>query len=299
METEVEKLSREEAIKRGYLENKTVILKPVPRGGKIIKDPVHVGYFMWEGVSLYMSLPLNSRGDLVNVFKDDEERKYFEYVLGVDLSVHKSRNNYWRKFTVKVTKDSMLMTFGKKYDMSDPMDNLRVRVLRAQEIVAETWEKRFSKGHYKFVLVDESHEEDQAEVSLNEMEQVFTFFGGIKASPKKMKEFLRAYLLETRSSKEVPDDAEKTWLIKEIKDVIDNDRTTFLRLTKDKNLEIKQFIASAVKIGAISKEGINKFVIPGEGVSYSFSEIVEFMKKAKEGTDDIYLKIDTQIKTNK
>jgi len=298
METKV--VTKEEAFKQKYLEDRIVILKPIPRGGKIIKDPTHTGYFMWEGASLYLSLPINSRGDLVNIFKSDEERKYFEHELDIDLSVHKTKNNFWRKFTVKITKDGMLMTFGKKFNMADPMDNLRVRVLKAQEIIAEDWDKRFSKGHYKFVLVDESHEENQAEVSLNEMEQVFTFFGGIKSSPKKMKDFLRTYLLETRSSKQVPEDAEKNWLIKEIKDVIDNDRITFLRLSKDDNLELKQLIGNAVKVGAIQKEGINKFIIPGlDNMTFSYSELVEFIKKVKEETDDIYIRIDTQVKNSK
>lgn len=297
---EIKVVTKEEAFKEKYLENRIVILKPIPRGGKIIKDSTHTGYFMWEGASIYLSLPLSSRGDLVNIFKTDEERRYFEHVLDIDLSVHKSRNNYWRKFTVRIIKDGMLMTFGKKFDLSDPMDNLRWRVLKTQEIIAESWEKRYTKGHYKFVLVDENHEEDQAEVSLNEMEQVFTFFGGIKNSPKKMREFLRAYLLEVRSSKIVPDDAEKSWLTKEIKDVIDNDRSTFLRLSKDTNLELKQFIGNAVRIGAISKEGINKFIIPGiDNLTFSHTELISFVKKAKEETDDIYIKIDTQIKNNK
>lgn len=293
------KITKEEAFKKNYLERKKILLKPVIRGGGIIKEPTHMGYFMWEGASIYASLPMTERGDLFNIFKDDEEREYFEQVLSLDLSVHKKKENFWRKFTVKITKDGELMYEGKRYDLSDPMDNLRVRVLKVQDFVAPEWDKRYAKGQYKFVLVGEDHEEEQADIELNAMEKVFTYFGSIKDSTKKMKDFLRAYLLEVRSSKEVSDNADKAWLRKEIKGIIDEDRITFLKLCEDSQLELKQFIANGVRVGAIQKEGINKFIIPGETVKYSFPEMVNYVSKLKDETDDAYIKIDTQIKNNK
>jgi len=293
------KVTKEDIYKKGYLEDKKILLKPVVRGGGIIKEPTHMGYFMWEGASIYVSLPMNDRGDLVNIFRDDEERKFFEQKLSLDLSVHKKKDNFWRKFTVKITKDGELMYEGKRFNLADPMDNLRVRVLKQQEFIAPEWDKRYAKGHYKFVLVGEDHEEEQADVELDAMERVFTYFGSIKDSPKKMKDFLRAYLLETRSSKEVSDDSDKAWLRKEIKGIIDHDRETFLKLCDDDQLDLKQFIANGVKVGAIQKEGINKFVIPGETVKYSFPEMVGYVSKLKDETDDAYIKIDTQIKNNK
>ena len=293
------RISKEEAFKKGYLEKKRILLKPVPRGGGMVTDTTHMGYFMWEGASVYASLPMTDRGDLFNIFKDDEEREFFEKVLDLDLSVHKKKDNFWRKFTVKITKDGELMFEGKRFDLGDPMDNLRVRVLKVQDFIAPEWSKRFAKGQYKFVLVGEDHEEEQADLELDAMERVFTYFGSIKDSPKKMKDFLRVYLLETRSSKEVADDVDKAWLRKEIKAIIDSNREVFLKLAMDDKLELKQFVANGVKVGAIQKEGVNRYVIPGETVKYSFPEMVEYISKLKDETDDAYIKIDTQIKNNK
>ena len=50
-------MTREEAIRKGYLENRIVFLKPSPRKGKIVKDPEHVGYFMYEGAGVHFVLP--------------------------------------------------------------------------------------------------------------------------------------------------------------------------------------------------------------------------------------------------
>ena len=75
-------VSREEALEKGYLEDKIVYLKPSPRQGKMIKDPIHVGYFMYEGASVNFVLPKDARGELVNVFSSKEEQAYFEAEIG-------------------------------------------------------------------------------------------------------------------------------------------------------------------------------------------------------------------------
>lgn len=293
---ETKAISKEEAIKKGYLQNKKVFLKPIPRAGKMITESSHMGYFMWEGATLHVALPQGERGDLINPFNSDEEKKFFEKELDLDLNIHKKKDNFWHNFYVKVKKDAMMMEDGVEYDLKDPKDNLRYRVLLKQDFVCTEWDKRFTKGHYRFVLVDEYHDVEEANSIIATQEQAWVFFGSIMHSPKKMKDFLSVYLLEKRSSKEVPFDSSKEWLKKEIKTIMDEDMITFLSLSNDNNLELKQFVANAVKVGSIQKEGINTYVIPGETVKYSFPEMVKYVKILKDRTDDAYIKMEIQIK---
>lgn len=294
-------LTREEAIKKGYLEKREVILKPSPRKGRMVTDPNHIAYFMYEGASVNFVLPFEeNRKVLVNVFKSTEEREYFEKELSVELNPHNDKAKlFWAKFRVQFIKDAASMYSGIKFDLSDPLDNLRYRVLSLSPEVAPNWEARFDKPSYRFVLVDSDYEEVQASSDLHKLEEMFIFYGGIKNSQKKMTEFLEVYLATKKKLKVIPTDADKGFLDKEIRTIMEEDKDGFIDIAKDSDYDIKAFIIEATKVGAIEKQGVNKYVIPGENTSWGLQEMVRYIKKLKEDTDDTYLKINAQINTYK
>lgn len=289
-------MTKEEAIAKGYLENRIVYLKPSPRKGKMVTEVNHIAYFMYEGASINFVLPYeNNRKVLVNPFKDSEERKFFEQELAVDLNPYKTQENFWFKFRVTFTKSPISMNEGLKLDLSDPLDNLRYRVVKCNDIVAPSWEQRTDKPSYKFALVDEHYEEEKASSDLKIYEEMFTFYGSIKNSTKKMKDFLNVYILETKQLKDIPEEADSKFLQREIKNVMDTDKNGFLRVAHDKDYDIKLFINKAVKAGAIDKHGVNSFSIPGIGTKWGLLEMVNYLKVLKKNTDDTYLRIEAQI----
>jgi hypothetical protein len=294
-----EVISKEEAFKKGYLQNKKVFLKPVIRGGKMIKSSEHVAYFQYEGANNWFQLARTNRNTLVNPFKDDEEKRFFEAELDVDLSIHKKKDNFWATFFVKVVKDWNLMHIGYEFDLSDPMDVLRFKVMQHEPTCAPDWEHKFSKGEYRFALVEEDYEEKVETDATQKLISAYTFLGTLKSSATKMKEFLGTYLMETKSTKQVPADASKEWLSKEIKKVIESDISTMLNLIDDKDASIKHLILKGITVGAITKEGRNNYNIPGEGVSYMLDELVKYLKTAERTKTDMYLKLIAQVKIDK
>ncbi|RKZ78438.1 MAG: hypothetical protein DRQ35_05985 [Gammaproteobacteria bacterium] len=288
-------LSRAEAIEKGFLEDKIVYLKPSPRQGKMIKSPVHVGYFMYEGALINFVLPKDSRGELINVFTSREEQDYFEQELGVDLSPYKKTNNFWNTFRVKFQKNPITMYEGTKFDLANPMDNLRVKVLSHCIDVAPNWEQRFEYPTYKFALVQEDYEENKASEEAKMNQEIWKHFGSISNNSTKMREFVGIYLASHRKIKTVPSDASKEWLMKELSDIIAESPTGYLDMTKDPHFSMKAFILSAVSVGAIEKSGVNKYVIPGETIAWGLNELVEYLEQLRENSDDVYLKIKAQI----
>ena len=97
----------------------------------------------------------------------------------------------------------------------------------------------------------------------------------------------------------VPEDADKEGLKKESKKVIDNEIDLALRIISDKDAKIKNFILDAIRAGAITKSARNKYDIPGEGVSYTYDELVVYLTNAEKIMADIYMKISAQIKVAK
>jgi len=293
----METISKEVAFGKGYLKNKTVYLKPIVRGGRMVSDPAHVAYFQYEGSSNWFQLPLNDKGNMVNPFDSEEEKNFFEKVLDLDLGIH-GKGNFWEKFFVKVIKDFALMHNGYEFDLSDPMEVLRYKVTTKQEFVAPNWESRYNRPEYRFALVDEDYEIQAEADASSELIEAYTYFGAIKSSTPKMRDFLGIYFNETKQLKFVPEDSDKVWLQKEIKKIIDDDIKNVLKVINDKDAPIKKFILDGIRASSISKDGRNKYTISGEGVSQNLEELVTYLKKAEEVSDDIYLKISAQIKLN-
>lgn len=294
-------ISTEEAIKKNYLSNKKVFLKPVTRrGNKMITDPSHIGYFMWEGAKKSYCLPMDEHGILVNPFESEEEKEFFESLLDTDLNPRKRDNKFWNTFYVVISKTAEFMSKGKVFDLSDPLDNIRYRVLKLQRReVAPNWDARFERPTYKFALVEEDYEEKEDNLELERMEAIFTFWGTIKSSTKKMKEFLGAYFMHKKINKEVGNDATEKFLVSEIQKIIKSDGEIVHKLINDENLPIKYFILNAVKIGAIKKLGVGTYIIVGEEKEYNLEEIISHIKFLKESTDPIYLKMEAQVNNKK
>lgn len=293
-------ISKDEAFKKGYLQNKKSYLKPVVKGGRMITSPAHVAYFQIEGANNWFQLPKNPvTGALINPFSCDEEKEFFETALDLDLNVNKKKDNFWHTFFVKVIKDYGLMHEGYIFNLADPMDNLRWRVTSKQNMVAPSWDERNNRGEYRFALVDEGYTEETEQNTTNKTIEAYTYFGGIQNSVKDMKDFMGVYYLEKKEMKFVPDDAEKEWLKKEIKKVIETELDLALKIINDPSAKIKNLILQAIRSGAIVKPARNKYDIPGEGVSYTYDELVTYLTKAEEVKADVYLKILAQNKIHK
>jgi len=288
-------ISREEALAKGYLEDRIVYLRPSPRKGKMIKDPTHVGYFMHEGATMRFVLPKNSRGELVNIFSSKEEQAFFEEELDVDLSIHKKKDNFWNSFSVKFQKSPITMHLGEKFDLKNPSDNLRVRILRHCMEVAPSWDQRFEYPTYKFALVEDDYEENKASEEALKQQEIWKFFGSISNNSLKMKEFVSVYLASKKKLKSIPSDSTKERLMKELNEIINNDPDGYLEIVNDPHFPMKSFIMSAISVGAIEKQGVNKYIIPGDNTSWQLNELVDYLESLKENSDDLYLKIKAQI----
>ena len=188
---------------------------------------------------------------------------------------------------------------GKKFDLSDPMDNLRVRVLRFTPEVAPTWEERTDKPSYRFALVQQDYEEQKAVGEAKMMEEAWKYFGSMDNNRQKMEDFISVYYNQKRSTKTIPSDCTKEWLLSQLSNILREDIETFLAIKNDEDFEIKAFITKAIKIGAITKEGVNKFKIASDSTVWSYTELVSFMKQEKEDSGDLYLKIKQQLNIKK
>lgn len=293
-------MTKSEAVKKGFLQEKTIVLKPSPRGVHMgIKDPNHKAYFQIDQGSTFFCLPRNRRGDLVDVFVSDEEREFFEKELGTDLNSSKE-GNFFETFDVKVTKDSKLMKFGESFDLMDPMDNIRYRVLKESPVVAPNWEKRKTRKEYRWALVDGSKIEDEAEVEFDTQKEFWMMLGRHNDTPK-LRSLLRIYFNSIRSEKKITLDMTKKMLMNEINFIFNDpvSRKKLLSVTQDPLFELKEMVIQAAECKAIVKNGADEYSFAGETQSHTFNEIAEELNKAKLNDIDIYFIVKDQIEKAK
>lgn len=280
-----------------FLEDRKVILKPISKPGGM-NPKGHDGEFMYSGTEVHFVLPYNIRKGRLESILTREEQEFFEKVLNEDLSIHNKVDNYWNTFTVKIRKDDRLMRNGYELDLSDPIDNLRWRLLKIQAHVAPSWNERHDRGEYTFALVNEEEMVESRAKVADKKKDAYIFLGKVESSPSKMINFLRV------CGKRPSNTATVSFLKGEIDKLIEDPKTIDLVLSiiNDENYDMKLFIEDAIEVGAITKKGKKYFLQGGDVINANDPTLegtVSQMNIYKRDTDDIYLRIDKQIKNSK
>lgn len=286
----------EQAIEKGFLEDRVVYLKPVPHKGEMIKDPGHIAFFKMEGAGDKYTLKMDDVSmRIINPFKSAEQMNYFSEVMGEDLNPYKKKNEFWAEFGVRIIKTPELMRIGKKFDLSEPREMLEYLVLK-------TWKKEISTDwentkNARYCFVDADHEDKKAIDEMDFAMKVGEVYGTLKNKPSEMKDFINIYYQSKFKNKIVPEDAEVNFLVKELKGIIDTDKEGFVGVYEDKSYATKVLIAKAITKGAILRQGVGTYAITGLDVEYTYPELVSQMQEwGKTKTEPIYAKIIATVK---
>lgn len=267
--------------------NKKVSVKPIIRSGGWLEKG-HDGEFMYTGCKRSYVLPIDAkRGALVPVLENQIEQEFFEKKLSLkegDLSFYKKEGNFWKSFRVELSKDGITLS------LSDPMDNLRWRVLKACPEIAPSWGERFNSGQYKFALCDEDQEvQDRVKVS-DLRKAAYKFLGSIENSIDKMYDLLRVF------GRKPAKNNTREWFQGEIDKLIEDDKTLveLIKITKDPYYEMKLFIEDALEASAVRKLSKGMYCVVGLDTEFNQVELIEFLNP-KGKNQDTYLKIRNQI----
>ena len=285
-----------------YLE-KTHYLKLIPKsqGMEVAKNPQHIGFGgMFDGAVVKFNLYMDEKTmKIVNPFKSREEQEFFEKILGnVDLNCnnYKKENCYWYNYGLTVIKSPEVIEIGHRLIGSNPEDALAIKVLRTcKNLVAPSWEERFNKGTYKWVLVPEDYEEEKAGIEIDIQKKIWMHLGSIDSSTTKMQDFLSIYYAGKGKTKKVPADASKEFLVKELSLIIAEDTEGYIKVVDDKDFEMKVFINKSIDKGTIVKFGAVTYNIVGYEPEYTYLELVSYLKELKKRTDPLWIKLNGQL----
>lgn len=281
------------------LEDKLIRLMPIPRPGGMF-DEKHDGAFMYTGTVLSFVLPWDIKHHRYPpIFESATEQQAFETLLGIDLNLYNSdKKGFWKTFNIRIVKDDKLMKYGYTLDLKDAMDALKYRVCKHIPQIAPSWKEKDDNPAYRLAMVASGEMEQAGAKKADNKKKAYLFFGKIEGSTQKMIDLLRVM------GEAPPKNASIEWLKGTIDNIIDdpNKIGKFLSIIDDANYEFKLFIEDAKECGAIVVRD-RKFYLPGgdpiNPANPTYEGTLEILKKYKEETDPIYIRIQTQIDNSK
>lgn len=151
-------VQKEEVVRTDFLENKIVTVKYITKETNGIKDPKHVAYGgLLNGAEISIPAPTMDNGKMKNLLTK-VEKEGLEHILGIDLSIY---GTFWKEGGKAYEMGLLPVFLGKdeiSFDMSDPYDYIKIKVLKACPIVANSLDEIKHRATNRFVLTSPTEE---------------------------------------------------------------------------------------------------------------------------------------------
>ena len=275
------------------LPNEIVTVKFVPKkkgmAANVEDNHVISGGMLTNAVRTFQC-PLQRRGGIANILSK-AEKKFLEEATGKDLSVY---GDFWTKFKVKLYKDNA----SNKFDLSDPMGFLAVRVLENYpNDIAHSWAQRNDKISYQFAITRPGEEINERKIKLDVKKEAFKLYGRMENNRTSL---LGALKLLTNQPISKTSDLE--WLQGKVEEIVDSTPEKFVQLVNDPSFETQILIKQGVEAGVIKKNGNKYETLDGlmlckDGEVPTFANTVRFLDNDKN--QEVRLLIEARIENAK
>lgn len=259
------------------LEDRKIKVEPIVRGRAFLK-PGHDGEFMFTGCWRYFGLPISLRtNSYMNPFKNAEERKEFERLLGLpdgSLNTNNKKSKFWGEYKIMIGKEPM------ELDLREVDHALRYRVLSVHPRFAKQGEDTSGNLELQYRLVDERYQEEAYSKTALRKSEAYTELNKLAKSKKKMLDTLR--LLGITMSDVSSEQALKAKLAQIIEEPASNRGggvktiEDFMTTVTDPQALPKLFVLDAIEFGEITVMGSD----------YRLAETKQLIGKSLQGAVD-------------
>jgi hypothetical protein len=238
------------------LENKRVIVRHLHKDSKIA-DKRHLLYGgMAENAVKTFTVPvIASTGALKNVLTNNE-KEFFENLLGVNLSVHNKKDNYWDNYSVRLTKSDTYL------DLSVPEDYIKYKVLLANNtMICPSLQQYHEKplATYQFVITSDGAELEMAVDKRKIKVECYKLAGKIENDFDTLKA-----VVELLDKRPIADKTSREFLANKLDEFIDIDAKEVHRVLTDESLKSMVFIKKCVSTGLIIRSGEFYYIKSGK-----------------------------------
>lgn len=276
-----------------YLQNKTVIIKPVIRTRPFFSKG-HDGEHTYSGCKKTYFLPyVNSTSSFAKIFESKEEQAFFEEALALpkgSLSLHNIENVYWnKKFFVEISKEGLVL------DLNNPVHALKLKILLASREVADSWAKRNSNPSFLFAVWDEEVADDSVLTSSAKTMKAMKLLFKLEKSPEDMYNLLRLLNIKLDAKAKSKPDV----LIAKLNTVIEQKNKVigipniddFLKLAEDPSIESRILALDSIESGYIELvNGVYRLSDTQLPIGTSINDVVLFLENKENSENKIVLK---------
>lgn len=277
------------------LRNQRVVVKLVPKDNGIT-DKRHILYGgMAEGATKIFTVPvISSTGSLKNVLTN-QEKEFFENLLGVNLSVHNKKDNYWLNYKVRLTKQENIL------DLSNPDDYIKYKVLLANNLfICPSLQQLNEKplATYQFVITTDGAELEMSTEKRKIKVECYKLAGKIENDYDTLRTVVE--ILEKRP---LSDNTDIKFLANKLDELIDIDSKKVYEVLTDDSLQTMVLIKKAITKGIITKNGDFYYLKSGktktpmceDGRDPDIKQAIKFLNNPKN--QEIKFSVEAQINT--
>lgn len=293
--------AKKEVIRTDFLEEKIVSIKYIPKETNGIKDVKHVAYGgLLNGAEIAIPAPTMDNGKMKNLLTKDEKAGLEHILNGVDLSIY---GDFWKErgkdgqpggaynmgiLPVYLSKDEL------RLDKSDPYDYIKLKVLQACPIVANSLDEVKHRATNKFVITSAS------EAMAKELDKV-----GNKVTAYKLyvkyednKEVLRYTLRNLGRNTNRSHKLE--FLQSELHKELEKNPSLICTIMGDEYIKTKVLIESCWEFGAINMRDKKYYTLEDEPISDGDAPILQVAAEylASNLGQEMRLALEAKLKHN-
>ena len=279
------------------LRNEVVTVRLVPKMGSIT-DKRHVLYGgMAETSKVTLTVPVvESTGSYKNVLTN-EEKAFFEDLLGINLSVHNKVDNYWDNYQVTLNKSDNY------FDLSNPDDYIKYKVLLANKNLICPSLREYNErplATYRFVIVTNGVELEMATDKRKTKVECYKLAGKIENDHDTLKT-----VVELLDKRPMADNVTDTFLANRLDELIDTSYREVYKVLTDPTLPTQVLIKKGVSAGVVAKMGDFYYLKSGkektplceEGKDPTLKNAVAYLNNPKN--QEAKFGLEAQVNNNK
>jgi len=245
MKEEKKKEVVEENVTVSPLRKETIIVKFVPKSGRI-QDPKHVLYGgMAENAVRTYTVPKLSNGKYKNPLTDNE-KDFLEEYMGLEKNALSIYKGYWDNYFVRVPKS------GLRLDLSDPVDyiNYKVLMLNNNRIAPSVYDLKNARASYEFVLASDNADIEVAKTKIQLKADCYKWMGKNEEDYDLLKT-----IIEILDNRKISKNTSIKYLQVQIGELIERDSEKFMKTVNNPMIGTQVLLNKAISAGVVVKAG--------------------------------------------
>jgi hypothetical protein len=242
-----------QGVRTDFLENKIVSVKYISKESNGIKDAKHVAYGgLLNGAEIAIPAPTMDNGKMKNLLTN-EEKAGLEHILnGVNLSIY---GDFWKEGGKAYEMGILPIYLGKeelRLDMSDPYEFIKIKVLKACPIVANSLDEITHRATNRFVLTSASEQMAKEIDKVGNKVSAYKLYVKYEDDKKILRYTLRNLGRNTNRSHKLD------FLQSELHKELEKNPSLLVSIMGDEFLKTKVLLETCYEYGAVNKVEIGR-----------------------------------------